>query len=289
MMAGERVGVIGGTGLYSLEGIEVIAKREVSTPFGRPSAPLTIGRLGSQEVVFLPRHGENHEWLPSEINYRANLWALKQEGAHRVVSVSATGSLVREIGPGDLVLVSQYLDWTRGRRAATYFGEGMIAHISTAEPACPALSGVLSDAAAAVGVPLHRDRIYACVEGPRLGTRAESFFLKGAGCHLVGMTNVPEAFLAREAQLCYVTLAVATDYDCWLDDPSEHVTAEQVMVRYKGSLGRVRRVLEAYLRRAPSDGVLARSPARKGLQGAVVTPDSALSDEKRKILDFLRV
>ena len=284
-----RIGIIGGTGLYSLDGIEITARRDVPTPFGRPSAPLTIGRLGAQEVVFLPRHGERHELLPSEINYRANLWALKTEGAYRVLSVSATGSLVEEIAPGDLALVNQYLDWTKGRRAATYFGEGMIAHVSTAEPACRELSESVAQAAAKAGVRVHRDRTYACVEGPRLGTRAESFFLKGAGCHLVGMTNVPEAFLAREAQLSYVTLAVATDYDCWLDDPSAHVTAEQVMARYKESLGKVRKVLEAYLKRAPSDGVLEKSQARKGLEGAVVTQASSLNDDQRDILAFLRL
>ena len=284
-----RIGVIGGTGLYSMEGMEIIEKRKVKTPFGEPSAPLTIGRMEGQEVVFLPRHGERHGILPSEINFRANLWALKEAGAYRVISVSATGSLREEIAPGDLSLVSQYLDWTRGGRQASFFGEGLVAHISTAEPACPVLSGAVAEAAAEADVPVHRGKTYACVEGPRLGTRAESFFFRNAGCDLVGMTNIPEAFLAKEAQLAYVTLAVATDYDCWKDDPEEHVTVEQVMERYGESLGRVKRVLRSYLKRAASDGVLEGSAARRSLASAVLTPAEAIPDDRKPVLEFLRL
>ncbi|MDQ3556999.1 MAG: S-methyl-5'-thioadenosine phosphorylase [Gemmatimonadota bacterium] len=281
------IGIIGGTGLYRMEGLEVRERREFQTPFGVPSAPLVVGELGGQPVAFLPRHGEEHQLLPSEIPYRANLWALKSVGVRRVVGVSATGSLALEIEPGDLAIPTQYFDWTRGRRAATFFGDGLVAHVSTAEPTCPALASRVAGTADALGTRLHRDRTYACVEGPRLGTRTESLFLQNAaGCHLVGMTNVPEAFLAREAQLCYCTVAIATDYDCWLDDPARHASVEQILPLYQANLGRIQAILARLLADAAP---LEPCGCRSALRHAVLTPESALSAEQRHILDFLRL
>lgn len=279
------IGIIGGTGLYQIEGLHVLESREVETSFGRPSAPVLIGKLGSEKVAFLPRHGTKHEILPSEINFRANILALKSVGVTRVYSVSAVGSLVQEIEPGHLVIPNQYFDFTRGKRAGTFFGDGIVAHVSTAQPACPLLTGQAFDAAQRLGHPIHRDMTYACVEGPRLGTRAESFFLKGAQCDVVGMTNVPEAFLAREAQLCYCTIAVVTDYDCWLDDPSQHATVDKVIALYKKNLGRVQAILKEVLARGAD---ASPCPCRSALQGAVLTPESALSDDKRRLLGLLR-
>ena len=277
---------MGGTGLYAIHELEIMAEKNVETPFGKPSAPLVVGRLGSQEVVFLPRHGKHHELLPNEINFRANIWALKSLGVQRVIAVSAVGSLEEAIAPGELVLPTQYFDWTKGKRVDTFFGEGLAAHISTAEPTCSVLIAQLKSAGHDVGISIHDRRTYACVEGPRLGTRAESFFLRDAGCHLVGMTNVPEAFLAREAQLCYCTLAVVTDYDCWMDDPSQHVSVNQVIARYKDTLGLVQKVLLKFF--AGNFTASTTCHCSKSLEGAILTQETVLSGEKKRLLDFLQ-
>jgi 5'-methylthioadenosine phosphorylase len=196
--------VIGGTGVYAFEGLEITDTHEVVTPFGRPSAPIVEGRLGGAPLLFLARHGQGHALLPHEVNYRANIWALKSLGATRVVGVSAVGSLRLEIAPGDLSVPDQYFDFVKGPREKSFFGGGMAAHVSTAEPTCARLTAAVAAAGERVGVSVHTGKTYGCVDGPRLGTRAESFFLRdAAGCDLVGMTNVPEVFLAREAQLCY--------------------------------------------------------------------------------------
>lgn len=280
------IGVIGGTGLYRMEGLEVLETREVDTPFGAPSAPVVIGELASTTVAFLPRHGPNHELIPSEIPYQANIWALKSMGVRRIIGVSATGSLREEIEPGDLAIPTQYFDWTRGKRASSFFGDGIVAHVSTAEPACPALAGRIGQVAEGLGTKLHAQKAYACVEGPRLGTRTESFFLRNAGCDLVGMTNVPEAFLAREAQLCYCTIAIATDYDCWMDDPEQHASVDKILPLYKQNLGRVQGILNALLTENESEW--GSCGCRESLKYAVVTPPSSIPQVKQHILDFLR-
>ena len=174
------------------------------------------------------------------MNYRANIYALKRAGATQILGFSAVGSLVQEIAPGDLAMPSQYFDWTRGGRARSFFGEGVAAHVSTAEPASARLIDWAAGQAASMGIKLHRDVTYACVEGPRLGTRAESLFMRQVGCQLVGMTNVPEVFLAREAQICYATVCIATDYDCWMDDPAMHVSVGAILSQYRESLERAR-------------------------------------------------
>lgn len=280
------IGIIGGTGLYRMEGLQVTETREVDTPFGAPSSPLMLGQIGGRPVAFLARHGLRHDLLPSEINFRANIWALKSVGVRTVIGVSAVGSLREEIHPGELALPSQYLDFTKGVRAASFFGKGLVAHVSTAHPACAVTARLLAHAAQSLGQRLHQDKTYACVEGPRLGTRAESFWLRNAGADLVGMTNVPEAFLALEAQLGYCTIAVATDYDCWLDDPTQHVSLEQVMGQFRDSLSRVQRLIA----RAVADQVEDESrPCRHSLEQAVITPREQMTAEQRAILDFLSV
>ena len=281
------LGVIGGSGFYAMEGFRVLEKREAETPLGSPSAPLTFAESdGGARAVFLPRHGERHQLLPSEVNYRANIWALKAAGARQVVAVSATGSLREKFEPGHFAVPSQYFDNTRGTRARTFFGDGLVAHVSTARPACPDLSSALVRAAEKLGLPIHSGMTYACVEGPRLGTRAESFFLRdAAGADMVGMTNIPEVFLAREAQLCYATLAVATDYDCWLDDPSRHATVEEVIKRFGDSVGKAKKIVAQLL----SDGLPEVDESyRRALDMAVLTPESAFSDSHRELLEVLR-
>ena len=279
--------VIGGTGVYAFEGLEVTTSHDIDTPFGRPSAPVTEGRLDGTPLLFLPRHGQGHALMPHEVNYRANLWALKSLGATMVVGVSAVGSLRLAIAPGDLSVPDQYFDFVKGPRERSFFGGGLVAHVSTAEPTCARLTAALAAAGDRVGAPVHTGKTYGCVDGPRLGTRAESAFLRGAaGCDLVGMTNVPEVFLAREAQLCYCTLTIATDYDCWLDDPEQHVSVAQVIARYGASLEKARRVIGAMIREGVPDP--AGCGCRGALASALLTPEEALTPEQRALLEVLR-
>ena len=278
------LGIIGGTGLYRMEGLEVTESREVPTPFGAPSGPVLLGRLAGREVAFLARHGLKHDLLPGEINFRANIWALKHLGVRTLIGVSAVGSLREEIRPGDLALPSQYLDFTKGVRASSFFGGGLVAHVSTAHPTCAATEKLIARVAEFLGQPLHRGKTYACVEGPRLGTRAESFWLRGAGADLVGMTNVPEAFLALEAQLGYCTIALATDYDCWLEDASQHVSAEQVMGLFRSNLERVQQLIARAVEEYEEDE---SRPCRHALRAAVVTPREQMTAAQRELLDFL--
>lgn len=279
------LGIIGGTGLYEIDSFDKKELKTVATPFGPPSAAITLGTLSGTPLVFLPRHGLNHELLPSEINYRANIYALKSLGVTKILSISAVGSLQKEIEPGHFVLPSQYLDFTKSMRKHTFFGEGLTAHISTANPVSAALSQWVSKAAINQDIPIHTQKTYVCVEGPRLGNKAESLFYKNNHADIVGMTNVPEVYLAREAQISYATLAVVTDYDCWLDDPAEHVSVEKVIEQYKKSILLVKQLITT-LCQSPLD--LGSCEARTALQYAVMTPDSALSPEKRKLLELLR-
>jgi 5'-methylthioadenosine phosphorylase len=278
------IGIIGGTGLYRMDALQVTQSREVSTPFGPPSSPVMLGVLQGREVAFLARHGLHHNLLPSEINFRANIWALKSVGVRTVVGVSAVGSLREEIRPGDISLPSQYLDFTKGFRAASFFGRGIVAHVSTAQPVCSTTAALIARVARSLGTPVHENKTYACVEGPRLGTRAESFFLRSAGADLVGMTNVPEAFLAVEAQLGYCTISLATDYDCWLDDASQHVSVEQVIALFHKNLGRVQQLIAGAVMEYTEDD---SRPCRQALRTAIVTPLEQMTDEQRKIVDFL--
>ncbi len=278
--------IIGGSGLYALDELEIVAEHTIDTPFGKPSAPVVEGKAFDSNVLFLPRHGRNHEFLPSEVNFRANIYALKALGAKTILSISASGSLQEEIAPGDLALASQYFDHTRGKREASFFGKGVTAHISTATPTCPVLTQDVLKAASDIGLNLHSDKTYACVEGPRLGTKAESFFLRGAaGCDVVGMTNVPEAFLAREAQMGYVTLAIATDYDCWREDPDEHVSVEAVFEVYFKNIEKIKKLVLKILENGISE---TPENIRTALKGAIMTPDDRLSAEQKEWLGVLR-
>jgi 5'-methylthioadenosine phosphorylase len=277
--------IVGGTGLYELPGLEITHRSSDSTPFGDPSGEILRGRMGSNEVLFLARHGAGHRLLPHEVNYRANVFALKQAGATMLLGFSAVGSLAIELKPGDLAMPEQYFDWTRGQRQRTFFGEGVAAHVSTAKPVSGALVDAVQAAAAHCALELHRGLTYACVEGPRLGTQAESHFLRQAGCHLVGMTNVPEVFLAREAQMAYATVGLVTDYDCWLEDTSRHVNVASIFELYGSTLKKAAKVLDALL----AQPLPAPEPAiRSALEGAMLTPDAALSQAQKHWLDVLR-
>jgi 5'-methylthioadenosine phosphorylase len=277
--------IIGGTGLYDLAGMEISQQHSPDTPFGRASGPVQQGRLHGRELLFLARHGAGHKLLPHEVNYRANVFALKRAGATQILSFSAVGSLAEQVAPGDLAMPSQYFDWTRGARERSFFGGGVAAHISTAMPVSGNLLGWVAERARQLGITLHTGLTYACVEGPRLGTRAESHFMRSAGCQLVGMTNIPEVFLAREAQVCYATVAIVTDYDCWMEDPSQHVSVSAILERYAKSLVAARQLLDSLL----ATPLPPEEPEIRGaLQSALMTPESALSPPQREWLAVLQ-
>jgi 5'-methylthioadenosine phosphorylase len=213
-MARTVLGVIGGSGFYQIEGLELVERVELNTPFGDPSDAYYRGRLGDTEVVFLSRHGRGHRILPSELNYRANIYGMKELGVDHLVSVSTAGSMKEHIAPGDLAVVSQFVDHTY-QRHPTFFGDGIVAHVSLADPVCARLSSCLIDAAHSEGAKVHENAVYLCIEGPQFSTRAESNLYRSWGVDIISMTAMQEARLAREAELCYSVLALVTDYDCW--------------------------------------------------------------------------
>ncbi len=221
------IGVIGGSGVYDIEGLKKAEWREVDTPFGKPSDALLHGELDGQPVVFLPRHGRGHKTPPSRLNFRANIDALKRAGASEIISLSAVGSLKEHLSPGTFLLVDQFIDRTFAREKS-FFDTGLVAHVSVADPTCARLSGALEQAGRAEGISMQRGGTYLVMEGPQFSTRAESELYRSWGCDVIGMTNMPEAKLAREAELCYATVAMVTDFDCWHDD-HENVSVEQVI------------------------------------------------------------
>lgn len=275
----ERVAVIGGTGLYMLEGFEEVHEVEVQTPFGPPSDRLTIGRRSGYEVVFLPRHGRGHRLLPSEVPYRANLYALKTLGVNRVFSVSAVGSMREEISIGTPVLVDQFVDRTRGR-PSTFFGSGIVAHVSLADPVCPALRSLLHRAAIRIGLPVHPRGTYLCIEGPQFSTRAESFLYRDFGVDVIGMTNATEARLAREAEMCFATIALPTDYDCW-HDTHEDVNVGSVIETLRSNTAKARTLILAALEDL---GTMEPCSCSQALAGAILTDRGLIPAETRQRL-----
>ena len=223
-MASADIGVLGGTGLYEFPGLEAVEEVRLETPFGAPSDAYRIGTLGSRRVAFLARHGRDHSLSPSTINYRANLFGFKLLGAGRVLSASAVGSLSEAIAPLDVVIPDQFIDRTK-HRPDTFFDDGIVVHVGFADPICPELAAALAGAAPAAPVRVHRGGVYVCIEGPQFSTRAESHLYRSWGAAVIGMTNLQEARLAREAEICYATLALVTDYDCWREGDSVDVSA----------------------------------------------------------------
>ena len=226
-MSDLRIGVIGGSGLYQMEGMVVREERRIETPFGDPSDPYVIGELNGQLVAFLPRHGRGHRLLPTELNYRANIYGFKVLGVEQLISVSAVGSMKIDYKPTDIVVPDQFYDRTR-HRPDTFFGNGLVAHVSLAKPICPRLIPLFTQAASAAGATVHQGGTYVCMEGPQFSTRAESEIYRSHGVDVIGMTNLQEARLAREAEICYGALSMITDYDCW-HESEEAVSGEAVM------------------------------------------------------------
>lgn len=268
------IGIIGGSGLYDLPGLADVREQAYETPYGPPSDVLVHGRLGDANLVFLPRHGKGHRHLPTDVPYRANVHALKQAGVSWLISVSAVGSLREDIAPGDAVLVDQYIDRTKGR-PSTFFGDGIIAHIAFGDPTCDVLRGYLGEACAATGVKVHGRGTYVCMEGPAFSTRAESELYRAWGAHVIGMTALPEAKLAREASMSYATVAFATDYDSW-HPGHDDVTVEQVIAVLHANVEKGRRlVADAVTRIAAHSGP---APYADALKTALLTPLDAIDE-----------
>jgi 5'-methylthioadenosine phosphorylase len=281
-MAEPRIGIIGGSGLYQLEGLTGVRWQKVRTPFGAPSDDFCIGRLGAREVVFLPRHGRQHRLLPSELNYRANIYGLKSLGVEWVVSISAVGSMREGIAPLDLVIVDQFYDHTK-RRVSSFFGEGIGAHVGMADPVCADLAGHLYKAAVATGARVHPRGTYICIEGPQFSTKAESQIYRAWGVDVIGMTNMPEAKLAREAELCYATVALATDYDVW-HEAEGPVSVETVIANLLKNVATAKEVIR---RVVPEIAAPRTCACAHALKNAVITPADAFSPATRKRLDLL--
>lgn len=244
------IGIIGGSGVYSAEMLREATRSKVYTPYGDPSATPLVGSYGGHKVAFIPRHGEGHVTPPHMINYRANIWALRELGVERILAPSAVGSLQEEYRPGELVLPDQFIDRTWGR-PNTFYDGGQVAHISMADPFCPELTDIVYDAAVGLGLPIHRGGVYVCIQGPRFSTRAESNMFRLWGGHIIGMTLVPEVSLAREAGMCYLTIAMVTDYDCWKE--GWRVTAEEVVKTMNSNVEKVKRLVMKVLPAVPSE------------------------------------
>ncbi len=239
------IGVIGGSGLYDLDGLEQIERVELDTPFGKPSDAFVTGTLAGKKMVFLPRHGSKHTVLPHEINFRANIWGMKKLGVDRLISVSAVGSMKEEVVPGHLVFVDQFIDLTK-RRVSSFYGDGAVVHVPMAEPVCSPLRNALQGACEKTDATAHHGGTYVCIEGPQFSTRGESLVYRSWGVDVIGMTNMPEAKLAREAEICYATIALATDYDCW-HEGEEDVTVEAVIRTLQQNVARAKSVLKQYV------------------------------------------
>lgn len=281
-----RIGIFGGSGLYRMEGLTDVREQVVDTPFGAPSDALLLGRLGGVDVAFLARHGRSHGLIPSQIPFRANVYAMKALGVQYLLSVSAVGSMREDIAPLDMVLVDQFIDLTR-KREGSFFGDGAVAHVSLADPVCSVLRGVLAEAfadARLAEVRLHTEGTYVCIEGPAFSTRAESNWYRSLGASVIGMTNMPEARLVREAEMAYATLALATDWDCW--HPHQAcVTAEMAIANLQGNAQRAQQVLAHAVRRIAADWPV--SAAHSALGAALVTPPTAMPATVRERLQAL--
>lgn len=246
-MSQVTIGVIGGSGLYQMEGLKVLEEREIETPFGKPSDAIMIGELDGTKIAFLPRHGRGHLINPSEINFRANIYALKTLGVERILSVSAVGSMKEAIAPGDIVIINQFIDRTV-KRPSTFFENGLVAHVSFADPVCPHLFETVYQAATTTQAKIHKGGTYVCIEGPMFSTRAESKLYRSWGVDCIGMTNVQEAKLAREAEICYITIALSTDYDCW-HETEEAVDVAMVVETLKNNVATAKKIIRQTIKK----------------------------------------
>jgi len=276
-----KIGVIGGSGIYDVEGITEIRKEKIRTPFGDPSDMIVIGNLEGVPVAFLPRHGKGHSIMPSELNSRANIYALKSLGVEQIISISACGSLREELRPRDIVIPDQLFDRTR-QRPYTFFGEGIVAHVGFANPYCPELSRILYQEAKDLGLSVHLGGTYVCIEGPQFSTKAESKVFRSLGFSIIGMTNLPEAKLAREAEICYATLGLVTDYDVWKE--GEEVSVERVIGNLLANIENVKKLIKAAIPRLERER---KCECASALAYAIQTRKWAINKRTAKKLDLL--
>jgi 5'-methylthioadenosine phosphorylase len=276
------IGIIGGSGLYSMPGFEAHEEVRLTTPFGEPSDPYVVGQLEGKDVAFLARHGRGHRISPSELNFRANIFGMKMLGVERILSLSAVGSLKEEHAPLDFVIPDQFLDRTRGRNS-TFFGEGIVAHISFADPVCPQLSGIVHHSAGQVGINSKAGGAYLCMEGPAFSTRAESNLYRSWGMDVIGMTNLTEAKLAREAELCYVTIAMVTDYDCWHEE-HDAVTVNEIIQNLTRNAENACKLVRHVVRVLPTTRTCKCGSA---LKHAIITDRAAIPQSAKDKLGLL--
>ena len=278
------IGVIGGSGLYDVPGLEGVERVRLDTPFGAPSDEYVTGRLNGTRLVFLPRHGRGHRLMPTEVNYRANVWGMKKLGADSLLAISAVGSMREDAEPGHVLVPDQFFDRTR-IRTHTFFGDGVVAHVSFADPVCAAFSEAIGNAGAAEGATVHRGGTYICMEGPAFSTRAESRIYRQWGVDVIGMTNIPEAKLAREAELCFGTLALVTDYDCW-HETEDDVSVEAVLAVLKRNSDLARQTV-AELASAVGGGAERECGCGDSLRFAIMGNPAEAPAETRERLDLL--
>ena len=272
-----EIGIIGGSGLYRIEGVEDLKEVSIDTPFGKPSDSFLIGRLHGREVAFLPRHGRDHSYPPSSVNYRANIWGFKKLGVKSILSVSAVGSMKEEYRPGSVVLVDQFIDWTK-KREYTFFDSDITVHIQFSDPVCHNIFEELKGILKSSGAEYHTGGTYICIEGPSFSTRAESFLFRNFGVDVIGMTNMPEAKLAREAQICYATLCMVTDYDCW-HESEEEVSVDAVLEVLKKNEELSKSLISEFIKEHNSTH---DCTCRHALEGAVLTDTSKLYPDLKK-------
>jgi 5'-methylthioadenosine phosphorylase len=277
-----EIGVIGGSGLYSMSGLTETREIRVKTPFGEPSDALVVGKLEGRRVAFLARHGRGHRFMPSELNFRANIYAMKLVGVQHIISVSAVGSLKEDLRPGEFLVVDQFVDRTKGRHS-TFFGNGIVAHVTFDKPTCPQLSSTLADACVSSAVPVHRKGTYVCMEGPQFSTLAEANFHRANNWEVIGMTNVTEAKLAREAEICYATIAMITDYDCW-HPQHDSVTVAQIVATLTQNATNAQNVLREAVKTLSSNRACKCGSA---LKHAIITDPKVVPAKTKKNLSAI--
>lgn len=285
-MAQAKIGIIGGSGLYNMDALKEVEEVKIETPFGSPSDAFIVGKLEGADVAFLARHGRNHHLLPSELPFRANIYGMKKLGVEYIISASAVGSLKHEVKPLDMVVPDQFIDRTKNR-ISTFFGEGLVAHIAFGDPVCNNLASIVADAVASLELPevdLHRGGTYVCMEGPAFSTKAESNLYRSWDATVIGMTNLPEAKLAREAEIAYVTLALVTDYDCWHPD-HDSVTVEMVIGNLQKNAVNAQKVIRETVKLIKQDNP--ESIAHSALKYALLTPLDKVPDRTKQKLELL--
>ncbi len=278
-----KTGIIGGSGIYAVENLKVLEEKAISTPFGDPSDKILIGQFeNGEKIAFLPRHGKGHRIMPTELNARANIYALKSLGVERIISISAVGSLKKKIKPRDIVIPNQLIDRTY-HRPNTFFGEGVVGHIGFADPFCNSLEKFLYTEIKKKGFPVHQKETYVCMEGPAFSTRAESNLYRDWGAGIIGMTALPEAKLAREAEICYAIVAFATDYDCWYEE-EESVSVEMVIANFQANIEKAKTIIKDIVSRLPDTS---SCPCHSAAAGAIMTQKNLIPEATKKKLDLL--